>query len=351
VAYPGWFLAPLMLLWITCVLGVVTGLLQAAVVVGALMVTAYLEASGSLTPVADSGLWGRAAVAGGVAVGTALCGALLHRTLGMALSAEEAQNERLDATLKALRHRERLLRHVLRVETVGEVASMVVHQLRNQFQVIMGHAAAGIRDGDPRTERFFRAIAETLGGTHGLMESLLGLAGDNGPDNGPRVRCVDLGDICHAVAQRFGPLLPATCSLELSRTPHRLPGLLDPCGLEHALLNLVINARQAMNNRGTISLELAPTANGSALLEVRDTGPGISPQHLGQIFKPFFTTKPRGQGTGLGLAAVQRFVLASNGEVTVESGLGRGTCFRLCFPLARTAGSGGVAASLHQATG
>jgi len=122
--------------------------------------------------------------------------------------------------------------------------------------------------------------------------------------------------------------------------------------LEHALLNLVINARQAMHSQGTITVDVAATANGSAVVRVQDTGPGIRPEHLGEIFKPFFTTKPRGQGTGLGLAAVQRFVLSSNGEIAVESGSAPGACFRLCFPLATTSGEAGIPPlTLQQATG
>jgi signal transduction histidine kinase len=349
LASPVWFVMPLLVLLITCLLGVGTGLLQAAAVVGVLLVTAWLESAGRLFPVGDPGPWLRAGIAGGVVVGMALCGALLHRTLHLALQAEEAQDERLDTTLKALRHRERLLRHALRVETVGEVSGMVVHQLRNQFQVIMGHAAAGIRNGDPQSRESFRAIMDTLGGSRTLMESLLGLASDQVSP----ARRVDLGDLCQAVGERYGPLLPKTCVLELRRSPDRLPVVLDPHGLEHALLNLLINARQAMESEGTITMEVAPTAHGTAMLRVRDTGPGIAPEHLEEIFKPFFTTKPRGQGTGLGLAAVQRFVVASNGEISVESGSEPGACFRLCFPLVVVSGDvpGQHLAPPRQATG
>jgi signal transduction histidine kinase len=290
----------------------------------------------------------RAVVAAGAVLGTALCGVLVHRTLHTALRAEEAQNERLDTTLKALRRRERLLRHVLRVETVGEVSSMVVHQLRNQFQMIMGHAAAGVREGDLHTEPHFRAIVDTLGSSNGLMESLLGLA-RNHPE---RVRRVDLGEVCQAVGERFGALLPQTCVLQFCRTERPLPVLLDAQGLEHALLNLVINARQAMDSQGTITLEVVPTANGTATVRVRDTGPGIERRHLDDVFKPFFTTKPAGQGTGLGLAAVQRFVLSSSGDVVVESEPGQGACFSLCFPLATAdAGENTGAVGAQQATG
>lgn len=348
LASPGWFLMPLLVLLFTCLLGIGTGLMQAGAVVAALLVTAWLQSAGRLVPGGETGAWLRAGIAGGAVVGTALCGALLHRTLRLALQAEEAQDERLDTTLKALRHRERLLRHALRVETVGEVSGMVVHQLRNQFQVIMGLAAAGIRNGDPQSRSSFRAIVDTLGGSRSLMESLMGLAAEQVSPP----RRVDLGDLCQSVGERYGPLLPKTCVLELRRSPRRLPVVLDPHGLEHALLNLLINARQAMESEGTITVEVAPTADGTALLRVRDTGPGIPPEHLEEIFKPFFTTKPRGQGTGLGLAAVQRYVMSSNGEIAVESGSEPGACFRLSFPLAAAPGDARSPSVLpRQATG
>jgi signal transduction histidine kinase len=126
--------------------------------------------------------------------------------------------------------------------------------------------------------------------------------------------------------------LPVSVKLRLTVPDHPVPVSLNPQGLEHALLNLVINSRQAIDGEGEIHLRLN-SRDGVARLEVADTGSGIADDDLDEVFKPFFTTKKKGEGTGLGLAAVQRFVVSSGGEVSVASRVGIGTTFSLEFPV------------------
>jgi two-component system NtrC family sensor kinase len=109
--------------------------------------------------------------------------------------------------------------------------------------------------------------------------------------------------------------------------------LLNQSGLAHALWNLVINAKHAIEGDGRIDLR-AGCDRFQVWIEVADTGSGIPKEVKERIFDPYFTTKPVGQGTGLGLTAVARFVRGSNGLVQVESTVGRGTTFRLRFPVA-----------------
>ena len=108
---------------------------------------------------------------------------------------------------------------------------------------------------------------------------------------------------------------------------------IDRDGLMHSLWNLVINARQAIQGSGAITVRGGSDRH-QVWIEVADTGCGMSKEVQGRIFDPYFTTKAPGQGTGLGLTAVARFVRASNGLVQVESEVGKGTTFRLRFPLA-----------------
>ena len=147
-----------------------------------------------------------------------------------------------------------------------------------------------------------------------------------------RVGRVDLAALCRQVCESYQRVLPSGIELGLEAPDDPVLVHLDPQGLEHALLNLVINARQAMAGDGEIRIRLTRTG-GAASLEVADTGAGIAAEVIDEIFKPFFTTKKKGEGTGLGLAAVHRFVVASRGEIAVASGAGSGTVFTLTFPL------------------
>ena len=325
----GWSVQPLIILLVTCTFGVWPGLVQATSAVVALVASAWLSVEGYFVdaPVPD-GVWTVTGVDGAVIFAMALCGALLYRTLHIAISAEEDQLHRIDQAKRALRHRENLLRHAMRVETVGEMSSMIVHQLRNQFQLVLGHTAMGTRASEGVARDQFRHISETVKKSNELLESLLGMARTEGGE----VRSVDLTQICTHLAENYGRVLPAAIELILETPDSPVWVLLDPQGLEHAILNLVLNARQAMAEAGEIRLRLS-VEEGHARVEVQDTGVGISESHFDDIFRPFFTTKEKGKGTGLGLAAVQRFAKSSNGSVEVTSAVGVGTTFCLVFPL------------------
>src|SRR5262249_10840469 len=124
---------------------------------------------------------------------------------------------------------------------------------------------------------------------------------------------------------------------------HRLPRILaDPGQVEQIIINLAVNARDAMPNGGELRLDTAwledtGTDEPPVLLEVRDTGHGMDEATRERIFEPFFTTKDVGKGTGLGLATVHGIVEQSGGRIEVESELGRGTAFRVYFPVSTDA--------------
>src|SRR6202042_306635 len=138
--------------------------------------------------------------------------------------------------------------------------------------------------------------------------------------------------------------------------------LCDPNQLESALLNLAINARDAMPDGGKLTISTANaridgvSSDAPALspgeyicIDVTDTGTGMSPEVAARAFDPFFTTKPIGQGTGLGLSMIYGFARQSNGHVTIDSRLGQGTTVRLYLPRHHGAGSAEYASAVNAA--
>jgi two-component system, cell cycle sensor histidine kinase and response regulator CckA len=108
--------------------------------------------------------------------------------------------------------------------------------------------------------------------------------------------------------------------------------IIDRGSLEQVLLNLVLNARDAMPQGGRVTIKTSTRPPNYAVLEISDTGQGMDDETKTQIFQPFFTTKQEGKGTGLGLATVQRVIMKANGKIQVDSKPGEGTTFRLEFP-------------------
>ncbi len=149
---------------------------------------------------------------------------------------------------------------------------------------------------------------------------------------------VDMGDLVH---RTMGPKI----AVEVSAAKDLWVALVDPNQLENALLNLCINARDAMPDGGNLTIATSnvhldnATATAPALspgdyicIDVADTGEGMSAEVAARAFDPFFTTKPIGQGTGLGLSMIYGFTRQSNGHVTIDTKLGRGTSVKLYLP-------------------
>ncbi|MGH3071200.1 MAG: sensor histidine kinase [Gaiellaceae bacterium] len=163
-----------------------------------------------------------------------------------------------------------------------------------------------------------------------------------------RPQVIDLNEIVEGMATMVSRMLGEDVVLSTALDPQVGPTLADPTQLEQVVLNLAINARDAMPDGGTLvlrtgSLEVAPgdevphaelSPGSYVTLTVRDTGVGIDPAVAANVFEPFFTTKDVGEGTGLGLATVHGIVSQSGGAIWVDSTPGAGTTFTVCLPLA-----------------
>ncbi|MCA8978240.1 MAG: HAMP domain-containing histidine kinase [Planctomycetes bacterium] len=323
---PAWYLHPFLCLLATISLGVVPGLGLTLVAVTAMLLAGLGH---GLPADANTNLWVHVTSLSGLTLASALAGAITNRLVFMALTIAESQRRKNFESSRALRYREKLLRHAMRVETVGDLAGMICHQLRNAHQVLIGHVALAEAADDDERKRRLQLIEETLKATQPLLDQLMLMAH---PNEGKTTSC-DMGAAVRQFYEQARIVLPTGIDLSCSIAEEPMFALLDPQGLTHALWNLAINARQAMGAAGSIELSCHSTRH-QVWIEVTDSGPGIAAETRERIFDPYFTTKPPGQGTGLGLAAVARFMRSSNGAIQVDTAIDQGTTFRLRFPRA-----------------
>jgi two-component system cell cycle sensor histidine kinase/response regulator CckA len=233
--------------------------------------------------------------------------------------------------VRAEEHRRALESQLQQAElmgTVGQLASCIAHDFRNLLGVIVGYAEmAEELSADPEVTGALKEIGVAADRAESLADDLLAF----GRRALAEPRPVDLGDLIRGISDLLTVAAGAGVRIDL-RLPHtgRAAVLADPGQLEQVLLNLVLNARDAMPDGGTLTIA-ARAVDRNIELTVADTGVGMSPQLTGQIFEPFFTTKP-GTGTGLGLSAVSSIVTEAGGSIDVDTSEGSGTSFRIYLP-------------------
>lgn len=337
--YVGWNAQPFFALAASACLGIVPGLSLG--LLGSVVMFACASSGAKISdPALADSAWLHAASLAALTLACSLVGALMHSALQTALRAGARVREEKVEAARALRHSEKLLRHAMRVETVGDLAGLVSHQLRNAFQVMLGQAALHELDDSDRAGERLRLVGDTLSKTKPLLDQLMELAH---PEDGSIESC-DLSAWLASFVERVRAVMPSAIHVRWEPPASPVPAQIELRGLEHSLWNLAINARHAMPEGGTLTFA-ANESDGMAVVIVRDTGCGI-PQDLQQkIFDPYVTTKPLGEGTGLGLTAVARFVLKSQGRIEVVSAEGKGAEFTLRFPLAAAVGEGAVSAT------
>jgi two-component system cell cycle sensor histidine kinase/response regulator CckA len=234
-----------------------------------------------------------------------------------------------------------------KMEAVGRLASGVAHDFNNLLTVLTGYgelllgALPDFHPARPYAEQILRAVERGASVTRQLLSFSRKQA--------PQAVVLDLNEVVQRVGQLLRPLIGEHVELryDLSAQPCLVKA--DAAQLEQVLVNLAVNARDAMPGGGRLTLR---TANGAAgppagghngfaggwvLLAVSDTGVGMDEPTRARIFEPFFTTKDPGKGTGLGLATVQGIVAQSEGRIVVDSDPGRGTTFRIYLPCAAEA--------------
>jgi PAS domain S-box-containing protein len=224
------------------------------------------------------------------------------------------------------------LRHSQKMEAVGQLAGGIAHDYNNMLLGIMGNldlALLRIPEDAEELRKPLRNARHAAERSAELTRRLLTF----GRKDATTPEAVDPNDVVRRAAELLARTLGGTVRIDLRLTDSVRPIWIDPIRLEQVVMNLAINARDAMPGGGTLTIASAlRDTDGTTRVElsVRDTGTGIAPEQQEHVFEPFFTTKST--GTGLGLATVYAIVTESGGDVALTSAPGQGTTIRLLFP-------------------
>ncbi|HYN09253.1 MAG TPA: ATP-binding protein [Vicinamibacterales bacterium] len=234
---------------------------------------------------------------------------------------------------------EEQLRLSEKMAAIGLLAAGVAHEVNTPLTGISSFTQLLLErsdPGDPRTALLEKIERQTFRAAK-IVSSLLNLARPTGGDAGPVDVNVVIGDVLSLLEHQF-KMGKIQLRRDLAETPVVVRGV--EYKLQQVFLNLFLNARDAMPKGGWVSV--TTRVDGSeAMVEVADTGAGIPSEHLTRIYDPFFTTKPEGGGTGLGLSVTYGIVQEHGGRLSCESDVGQGTRFRLVLPLVEPAVVGG----------
>jgi PAS domain S-box-containing protein len=233
------------------------------------------------------------------------------------------------------------LAHVARVTTVGELAAAIAHEVNQPLCAILGNAQAAQRllaSDSPDLAEVGEALRDIVAGgrrARDVIARIRGLLQNRRPEPAP----VDLNEATReAVALLQHRLTRKGVDLSLDLSADLPPVLGDRVQLQQVLLNLLVNAIEAMAAAARpreLSVRSARDEAGTVIVSVRDSGPGIAPEHAGRAFDPFFTTKPG--GLGVGLAISRSIVAAHGGRIWAESNAARGAAFHFSLPAAKGA--------------
>jgi signal transduction histidine kinase/ActR/RegA family two-component response regulator len=280
----------------------------------------------------------------------------IARAVGMALTPEPAPYSALSSTvlvqfiglvfiggtlfmlmqaLEGQARAERQLREAQKMEAVGQLAGGIAHDFNNLLTVIGGHVymldqAAGL---GPEHARHLRGITDTVERAGSLTRQLLAF----GRRQMLQPTVVDLNAVVRSATRLLEPVVGERVRLETDLAPD-LPSVRADVGqLEQVLLNLGLNARDAMPMGGTLRITTSrvdAVAGRHVVVSFIDTGVGMDADTVGHIFEPFFTTKRGGRGTGLGLATAYGIIKQSGGDIAVTSAPGKGSTFTITLPVA-----------------
>lgn len=250
-----------------------------------------------------------------------------------------ARTAQLERALASVRHEmaereaaQESLRQLQKIESLGQLTGGIAHDFNNMLAVIM-NSLETMRHRLPDAEP---PVLQTLldnamaGATNAADLTTRLLAFARQQKLAPKILAIN--ELVVRTRGLLSRTLGSNIAVKLDLDPEAGWVEVDGSQLENALVNLAVNARDAMPGGGALTISTQHLGNSEVVLQVSDTGEGMAPEQLEKVFDPFFTTKPVGLGTGLGLSQVQGFVVQSGGHIDIESKLGAGTVVSIRLP-------------------
>jgi PAS domain S-box-containing protein len=254
----------------------------------------------------------------------------------------ETLEARVESEVAERRHAEEALRQAQKMEAVGQLTGGIAHDFNNLLTIIIGNVDTVIRRFDPGADpRARRSLENALKGAEraaSLTQRLLAFSRRQPLDP----KAIDVERLLHGMSDLLTRSIPEAIAIAIVAAPDLWMIEADPHQLENVLLNLAVNARDAMPEGGSLTIEaenrtfvpgeplpVGLSAGDYVAISVADTGIGMSAETIAKVFDPFFTTKEVGKGTGLGLSMVYGFIKQSGGHVAIDSVEGSGTTVSL----------------------
>ncbi len=246
---------------------------------------------------------------------------------------EEEKAQRIGLIMKDITEEKRLLDQLTQADKLsglGTLAAGIAHEMNNPLYSIMGFTEAILEE--KQISKIQPLAQKVLARSKHMASVILNLSGYARTNEQDALKDVDINDALKA-ATEMALMASYTDDIDLEKNFGSVPSIqAKPEEIQQVFLNIISNAVQAMEGKGKLTLSSQHDQE-FIVVQIRDTGPGISPEYISKVFDPFFTTKEQGEGTGLGLNIVHRVVNQYGGNIKIESEPGEGTTFVISFPV------------------
>lgn len=266
----------------------------------------------------------------GIGILYALFAQMIHRSSRLRREADDlrARNE----AMEELNRRTRELAHHQRLETLGTLTSSIAHEFNNLLTPIMGYSLMALEKLPAEEEELYDNILEVYNASCTAKKLITRLSDLSRKNTDSTFRPASMDELIQKTLVVAEPARKDNVEIRLDLNCQDQRIRVNEIQISQLILNLILNAFQAMEEKGGVLTIKSSFDDRNVYLRVKDTGCGISEENRRRIFDPFFTTKESGRGTGLGLAIADQVVQAHRGSIRVESREGQWTVFTVCLP-------------------